>query len=92
VSPSDDCWYLNAHARCIHDQAQLDAMAAHHDSYDEAADGGLPADVAVVSAAGLVETWRHGRRRPRRPTRWPPYSARRSRWQAGCRLSGRALG
>jgi len=32
-------------------------MADRHDIYDEPADGGLPEDRAVISTAGLVESW-----------------------------------
>lgn len=67
---SEAGWFLNVHAPgvefdvylrergLIEDRALLDAKAARHDIYDEPADGGLPEDRAVISSAGLVETWR----------------------------------
>jgi quercetin dioxygenase-like cupin family protein len=75
VSPGHDSVFLNAHAPGVGfdaylregssaDPAEMEAFAARYDSYDPPADGGLAPDLAVVSAAGLVEAW----------TAWAPSS------------------
>jgi quercetin dioxygenase-like cupin family protein len=70
VAPEHDSLFLNAHApgvgfdvylqqrRGVEQGPELDSLAARYDSYDPPADGGLPPESAVLSAAGLVETWR----------------------------------
>jgi mannose-6-phosphate isomerase-like protein (cupin superfamily) len=75
VSPVHDSVFLNAHApglgfdvylkerRGVRAGPERDALAARYDSYDPPADGGRAPESAVLSAAGLIETW----------TAWAPH-------------------
>jgi quercetin dioxygenase-like cupin family protein len=76
VAPDADTVYHNAHApgmgfdvylrnRRLVPAAEVSALAASHDIYDEPPDGGLPAEHGVISSDGMVETWR----------RWAPPGA-----------------
>jgi quercetin dioxygenase-like cupin family protein len=84
MAPDTDTAYLNVHApgmrfdvylrkRRLVSGSEVDALTAAHDIYDEPPDGGLPAEQAVISSDGLIETWR----------RWAPPGAETDRAAEG---------